>query len=101
LQARGIPVVLDLQGVGRNLHDHPYLYLAAHLRRHAMQDPRLRPWVHSCLRFSSGEAGCLPGDMILTMLNKTMWHALGAAHRRRGGEPVPGAVARTCPTGRA
>jgi len=77
LQARGIPVVHDLPGVGRNLHDHPYLYLATHLRRHAMQEPRLRPWVHNCLRFSSGEPGCLSGDMILTMLNKTMWHALG------------------------
>lgn len=77
LQAMGIPVVHHLPGVGQNLHDHPYLYIAAHLQRHAKQDPNLRPWVHSCLRFSSNEPDCLPGDMILTMLNKTMWHALG------------------------
>lgn len=77
LQTMGIPVVRDLPGVGRNLHDHPYLYLGVHLKRNAMQDPSMRPWVHSCLRFSSGLEGCASGDMILTMLNKTMWHALG------------------------
>lgn len=77
LRRHAIAPVHELPGVGANLHDHPYLYLAAHLRRDAMQPAAQRPWVHSCLRFSSGAQGGVPGDMVLTMLNKTMWHPLG------------------------
>lgn len=77
LRRHAIEPVHELPGVGRNLQDHPYLYLAAHLRRPAMQPAAQRPWVHSCLRFSSGDADGVPGDMVLTMLNKTMWHPLG------------------------
>ena len=79
--------VHELPGVGCNLQDHPYLYLAAHLRRPAMQPAAQRPWVHSCLRFSSDDADGVPGDMVLTMLNKTMWHPLG---RRIGAVGVSG-----------
>ena len=36
LRRHAIAPVHELPGVGANLHDHPYLYLAAHLRRDAM-----------------------------------------------------------------
>lgn len=75
--ARGAPVVAQLPGVGANLHDHPYMYLGVHLRRAGVQPAGQRPWVHSCVRMSSGVPGCERSDMILTMLNKTMWHPLG------------------------
>lgn len=77
LQALGIAVARDLPGVGANLHDHPYLYIGLHLKRSATQSPALRSWVSGCFRYSSGVPGCPPTDMMVTMLNKTMWHPLG------------------------
>ncbi|HEY1982343.1 MAG TPA: GMC family oxidoreductase N-terminal domain-containing protein, partial [Xanthobacteraceae bacterium] len=35
LKARGIPVIADLPGIGRNLQNHALLFIAAHLRRGA------------------------------------------------------------------
>ncbi|MBL8383415.1 MAG: GMC family oxidoreductase N-terminal domain-containing protein [Burkholderiales bacterium] len=77
LKALGIAVARDLPGVGANLHDHPYIYIGMHLKRAARQSPALRSWVSGCFRYSSGLPGCPPTDMMVTMLNKTMWHPLG------------------------
>ncbi|MGH7090953.1 MAG: GMC family oxidoreductase, partial [Stellaceae bacterium] len=42
LQALGVTVLADRPGVGRNLQDHPCVSVAAHLKRWARQDARLR-----------------------------------------------------------
>lgn len=77
LKSLGVAPACDLPGVGANLHDHPYLYVGMHLKRAAKQSPALRSWVSGCFRYSSGLPGCPPTDMMVTMLNKTMWHPLG------------------------
>ncbi len=78
LRALGIEVVADLPGVGRNLQNHPLLFLAAHLRRGARQPARLRPHPMTCLRYSSGFADAPASDMYVAAHSKSSWSALGA-----------------------
>jgi 5-(hydroxymethyl)furfural/furfural oxidase len=77
LRALGIDVVADLRGVGRNLQNHPLLFLAAHLRRGARQQKTLRPHPMTCLRYSSGMPATPPSDMYIAAHSKTSWSALG------------------------
>jgi 5-(hydroxymethyl)furfural/furfural oxidase len=78
LRALGIDVVADLPGVGRNLQNHPLLFLAAHLRRGARQPKTLRPHPMTCLRYSSGLPAAAPSDMYIAAHSKSSWNALGA-----------------------
>lgn len=78
LKALGIPVVADLPGVGRNLQNHPLLFIALHLRRGARQAASLRPHPISCFRYSSGFAGTPASDMYIAAHSKSSWNALGA-----------------------
>jgi 5-(hydroxymethyl)furfural/furfural oxidase len=78
LRALGIDILADLRGVGRNLQNHPLLFLAAHLRRGARQDRALRPHPMTCLRYSSGLPGAQPHDMYIAAHSKSSWSALGA-----------------------
>lgn len=82
LRASGIPVALDLPGVGCNLQNHPELLLVTHLPRRAAQDRSIRTWAPNGLRYSSGVAGCPAHDMMMAIFNKGAWHPLG---RRTGG----------------
>ena len=78
LRALGIDIVADLSGVGRNLQNHPLLFLAAHLRRGARQPTSLRPHPMTCLRYSSGMPGAVANDMYIAAHSKSSWSALGA-----------------------
>jgi 5-(hydroxymethyl)furfural/furfural oxidase len=78
LRAMGIDVVADLRGVGRNLQNHPLLFLAADLRRGARQPKTLRPHPMTCLRYSSALPGSTPNDMYIAAHSKSSWSALGA-----------------------
>jgi 5-(hydroxymethyl)furfural/furfural oxidase len=78
LRALGIDVIADLSGVGRNLQNHPLLFLAAHLRRGARQPKSLRPHPMTCLRYSSGMPGSVANDMYIAAHSKSSWSALGA-----------------------
>jgi 5-(hydroxymethyl)furfural/furfural oxidase len=77
LRALGIDVVTDLRGVGRNLQNHPLLFVAAHLERGARQPRALRPHPMTCLRYSSGLPGTAPSDMYIAAHSKSSWSALG------------------------
>jgi 5-(hydroxymethyl)furfural/furfural oxidase len=77
LRAHGIDVVADVRGVGRNLQNHPLLFIAAHLRRGARQSKTLRPHPMTCLRYSSGLPATPPSDMYIAAHSKTSWSALG------------------------
>jgi 5-(hydroxymethyl)furfural/furfural oxidase len=77
LRALGMDVVADVRGVGRNLQNHPLLFLAAHLRRGARQQKALRPHPMTCLRYSSGLPATPPSDMYIAAHSKTSWSALG------------------------
>ena len=78
LRALGIDVVADLPGVGRNLQNHPIVFVGAHLRRGARQPASLRPHPITCLRYSSGLATDVPSDMFIAGHSKSSWSALGA-----------------------
>jgi 5-(hydroxymethyl)furfural/furfural oxidase len=77
LRALGIDVVVNLRGVGRNLQNHPLLFVAAHLRRGARQQRAVRPHPMTCLRYSSGLPGAPPSDMYIAAHSKSSWSALG------------------------
>jgi 5-(hydroxymethyl)furfural/furfural oxidase len=79
LQALGLPVVRNIEGVGANLMNHPALYVATWLRRGARQSGSMPGWSQNSLRYSSGLGGCPAGDMFLFSFNKTGSHALGRA----------------------
>jgi len=78
LRVLGIEVVANLRGVGRNLQNHPLLFLAAHLRRGARQQKSWRPHPMTCMRYSSGMPATPPSDMYIAAHSKTSWSALGA-----------------------
>jgi 5-(hydroxymethyl)furfural/furfural oxidase len=78
LQRFDLPVISALPGVGDNLQNHPFLYLAAHLRKNARQKGSNNPFRScTCLRFSSGIDSSITGDMMMLVLNRTAWHRLG------------------------
>lgn len=78
LRALGIAVLADAPGVGRNLQNHPLLFIAAHLRRGARQSSAVRPHPMTCFRYSSGLPGGQPNDMYIAAHSKSSWNALGA-----------------------
>jgi 5-(hydroxymethyl)furfural/furfural oxidase len=78
LRALGIDIAADLPGVGRNLQNHPIVFVGAHLRRGARQPAALRPHPITCLRYSSGLAPEVPSDMFIAGHSKSSWSALGA-----------------------
>jgi 5-(hydroxymethyl)furfural/furfural oxidase len=79
LENLGIPVVAPLEGVGSNLQNHPVAYLATHIAKEARQPRELRTQFISALRYSSSDTPGHQGDMMLLVVNKSSWHAVGAA----------------------
>ena len=77
LRAMGIEVVHHLPGVGENLCDHPHIAFGMHLRPHARLRRGQRRHIFMGARYSSGVAGCGPGDMLLMPVNRAGWHRLG------------------------
>ena len=77
LRQLGITVMTDLPGTGRNLLNHPIIYLSAHLKHNGKQPPKPRPLTYNCLRYSSGVESCARSDMLVLIFNRTSWHALG------------------------
>ncbi|MFN9774209.1 MAG: GMC family oxidoreductase [Burkholderiales bacterium] len=77
LHAAGVPVVVDLPGVGRGLQNHPAFHLAVHLPRDAAQPASLRAPFHAMARFSSGLDGCPPTDLAAFAVARSAWHPLG------------------------
>lgn len=77
LRRLGVPVRVNLPGVGEGLKNHPKLDIAFHLPRASRQRADIRSIGQVCARLSSGRAGCMPHDMGLMAINRTTWHALG------------------------
>jgi 5-(hydroxymethyl)furfural/furfural oxidase len=77
LRALGIDVRADLPGVGRNLQNHPVLFIGAHLRRAARQQATLRSLQVTCFRLSSQVRDCPPTDLLINLQSKSSWNALG------------------------
>jgi 5-(hydroxymethyl)furfural/furfural oxidase len=77
LRALGIDVRADLSGVGRNLQNHPVLYIGAHLRPAARQPASLRTLQVTCFRLSSRLRDCPPTDLFIHLQSKSSWNELG------------------------
>ena len=77
LRALGIDVRGNLTGVGRNLQNHPVLFIGAHLRPAARQPKSLRSLQVSCFRLSSNVRDCPPTDLFIHLQSKSSWNALG------------------------
>jgi 5-(hydroxymethyl)furfural/furfural oxidase len=77
LQKLGIHVCADRPGVGANLHNHPVLFVGAHLKAHARQAPSLRTLQVTGLRLSSGLPDCPSTDLYFNLQSKSSWNRLG------------------------
>lgn len=76
LRRVGVTPVLALEGVGRNLQEHPGISLTAYIRP-ASRLRHTRRHIHVGLRFSSGVPGGEPSDMFMMLAAKSAWHPLG------------------------
>lgn len=70
LRSLGIPVLLDLQGVGQNLQDHPLVGIGVHLKPEARLNSKMLNSFLVYARFSSNLAGCPKGDMKMSLGNR-------------------------------
>lgn len=77
LAERGVAVVADRAGVGKNLMEHPGVNFGCYLKREARVTPDLRMIMYAGLRWSSGLPGCPAGDMYMIPMNRSFWHAIG------------------------
>jgi 5-(hydroxymethyl)furfural/furfural oxidase len=77
LRALDIEMRADVPGVGRNLQNHPILFIGAHLRPHGRQQASLRTLQVSCFRLSSRLPDCPPTDLFIHLQSKSSWNALG------------------------
>lgn len=74
----GVPVVIDLPGVGRNLRDHPALTFAQYLPPALRLPLAARRAGFVALRYSSGLEGGSASDMYATASARAGWHGLGS-----------------------
>jgi 5-(hydroxymethyl)furfural/furfural oxidase len=75
LAANGIPPVVDRAGVGENLQDHPTVSIVAYTTPSGRRKAFRHNYVN--LVYSSGIDGAPAGDMVMSVICKTAWHALG------------------------
>ncbi len=73
----GCPTVQVLEGIGAELQNHAFVHLGAVLAAGARQDPALRAYVLACARLSSGLAGGVPGDLLLSFISRASAHPRG------------------------
>jgi 5-(hydroxymethyl)furfural/furfural oxidase len=77
LREMSIDIRTDLRGVGRNLMNHPALFLGAQLRPAARQLASLRTLQVTCFRLSSGFQGSPQTDLCIYVQSKSSWNATG------------------------
>ncbi|SAK79896.1 GMC family oxidoreductase [Caballeronia ptereochthonis] len=77
LREHGIGVVAALEGVGRHLMEHPSIALASFIRRGARINAATRRHIMTGWRYSSRIGGAPAGDMFVSIVTKTSWHAVG------------------------
>jgi len=73
----GIEVVADRPGVGRNLHEHPMIGIAAHIVPAARIHRKQHYLPYVALRYSSDLPGAAAHDMLLSLRSHHGWHAVG------------------------
>ena len=73
----GIPVRMNVPGVGQRLMDHPSVSVSSFMRPEARLNGQTRRHILLALRYSSGTPGVAPGDMFVAVVSKSAWHAVG------------------------
>lgn len=76
LSALGIPVKVDLPGVGENLRDHPGIGVLAYVTAAARAAAAVRP-LQISFRYSSKLPDCPPVDMFTAVFSRGGWHGVG------------------------
>ncbi|WP_352826286.1 GMC family oxidoreductase N-terminal domain-containing protein, partial [Mesorhizobium sp. M0579] len=77
LSELGIQVVVDLEGVGKNLQEHAGVAISAYLKPKDRMLPTATGYIQMHARYSSGHDGCPPTDMAVSVLAKSAWHPVG------------------------
>ncbi|MEE3662050.1 GMC family oxidoreductase N-terminal domain-containing protein [Brenneria sp. g21c3] len=77
LEAAGIPLVVDAQGVGANVQEHPTISISGILPPDKMLPASLRRHIHVALRYSSGLEQMPASDMYMVAMMKAGWHPVG------------------------
>lgn len=77
LRALGIDVIADRPGVGGNLMEHPSIAVSAFLTKAARTPFPDAHHEQAIVRFSSGIANTVPGDMHGAILSRSGWHSIG------------------------
>ena len=75
LAAHGVTPLVDRPGVGQNLQDHPTISAVAYLAPAGRKKVARHNFAN--LIYSSGLAGAPVGDMVMSVICKTAWHAFG------------------------
>lgn len=77
LRELGIGVVAALEGVGQHLMEHPSIALASFIRKGSRVNAATRRHILTGWRYSSRIGGAPAGDMFVSIVTKTSWHAVG------------------------
>ncbi|MDR7094608.1 GMC family oxidoreductase [Hydrogenophaga laconesensis] len=77
LKAHGVAVLEHRPGVGRNLQNHPMMFMAGFLSPSMRQKPSLALGLNASFRYSSGLPGCGSSDLYFAVFNKSADHPLG------------------------
>ncbi|MDX8488383.1 GMC family oxidoreductase [Mesorhizobium sp. VK2B] len=77
LSKLGIAIVANLDGVGKNLQEHPGVAISAYLKPNDRMAPNATGYIQMHARYSSGHEGCPSTDMAISALAKSAWHPIG------------------------
>lgn len=77
LRSLSIPVVADIPGVGQNLIEHPVISVSSYLSHAGRLKNLERHHTQVHLRYSSGIEDAPRGDMMLAVIARSGWHAIG------------------------
>lgn len=77
LQQAGIAAVVDRPGVGRNLQNHVLVHFGLTLQPSFRLAAAARHYAMAGVRFSSGQEGCAPGDLLLCAIGRVSGRSFG------------------------
>lgn len=77
LRSLGLGIVADLQGVGRNLQEHPTISLSSWIPTRARMGRRPRRHFQAGLRYTSKQPYSPKSDMFISVVAKSAWHPIG------------------------
>jgi 5-(hydroxymethyl)furfural/furfural oxidase len=77
LRSLSIPVIADVPGIGSNLIEHPVISVSSYLTKRGRLANLQRHHTQVHLRYSSNLEATPQGDMMLAVIARSGWHAIG------------------------